>query len=208
MEVCGWFPARHTMGGDPGLGGLRAFEHPAVREWHRWLLEEWEPGSRYMLVTPCSNVKPYTRSPAARKVVGVLRRLGLWSGDGPDRVEWVFLSDLLLFVPYRRVEEYPACCYELHPADLLSSRRHYEMVVDLLARIVERVAPLLDAVVVFLPRMHLGIWRDARERARSWPREVVVKYTIFSMRELEEALRRTIPRRGSLLEYLGGGASV
>ena len=196
-KVDGRFPAKHYRGIDPALAGLKAFSHPTVREWHRWLLEEYEPRYSIALVTPCSNVKPYTRSPTSRKIAGLLRRLGLWGGSEPHGIEWLYLSDLLVLVPYQRAEEYPACCYELHPEELLRSPRHYNIVVEILARVVEMLAGRMDAVVVYLPRRHLAIWEDARRSARSWPREVRVKYTIFGVKELEEALRRIAADAGN-----------
>ncbi len=197
-KVGGRFPARYHLGVDPGLTGVRAFEHPAVQEWHRWLLEEWEPVSTTILLTPCSNVKPYTRSPTSRKIVGALRRLGLWDGTKP-RIDWVFLSDLLLLVPYERVEEYPACCYELHPEELLASRQHYELVVSLLSRLIESKLASRH-LILFLPKRHLAIWEEAYSRARLKPRIVTVKYTIFSTRQLEEALRVLLGSRQARLD--------
>ena len=185
----GRFPPRHYRGVDPGLVGLRAFEHPAVKAWHRWLLEEWGPRYGVVLVTPCSNVKPYTLSPTSRKVRGLLRRLGLWDGAGPRGIEWLYLSDLLVLVPYKRAEEYPACCYELHPDELLASRQHYELIVGLLSRLIEE--KLGDKqVILYLPRKHQRIWDDARRRASRGPREHRVKYSIFGTRRLEETVAR------------------
>ncbi len=183
----GRFPARHTGGVDPGLVGLRAFGHPAVREYHRWLLGEWEPRSTTLLLTPCSNVKPYTLSPTSRKVRGLLRRLGLWDGDRPRGIDWVFLSDLLVLVPYHRAEEYPACCYELHPDELLASPRHYNTVVEILSRLIE--GKLADRqVILYLPRKHLRIWEDARRRATRQPEEHRVRYSIFGVSGLREVI--------------------
>ena len=195
-DVSGRFPAKHAKGVDPELVGLRAFEHPAVLEWHRWVAEEYEPGSDVLLVTPCSNVKPYTRSPTSAKVRGVLRRLGLWDAatGRPRRLDWVYLSDLLALVPYERAEEYPACCYELHPDDLLSSPRHLATIASVVARALERLAERLDAVVLFLPSKHLMVWEEAEKRASRKPRVVRVKYSIFSVKGLEETLAGLLGR--------------
>ncbi|WP_167827774.1 hypothetical protein [Pyrolobus fumarii] len=189
----GRFPARHVSGVDPGLVGVRALDHPSVRAWHRWLLEVYEPRFRVALVTPCSNVKPYPLSPTSRKVAGLLRRLGLWNGFAPQGVEWLYLSDLLVFVPYWRAWDYPACCYELHPEEVLGDRRAFERVVGLLAAVVEvLVGRGLERVVLFLPRRHLRIWEEARSLASVWPLEVRVGYTLFSLRPLGEALSTVI----------------
>jgi len=197
----GRFPAKHAQGVDPELIGLKAFEHPAVKAWHEWLVEEWWPEFRIVLLTPCSNVKPYTRSPTSRKVKGVLRRLGLWDElhNKPWGVDWLYLSDLLVLVPYTRAEEYPACCYELHPEELLKSPKHYNVVVDLLARVLER--QLATAVVIaFLPRNYLRILGDALTRAKRRPVVHTVRYNIFSTRELEETLRRVLEEERRVAE--------
>ncbi|AEM38232.1 hypothetical protein Pyrfu_0360 [Pyrolobus fumarii 1A] len=187
----GRFPARHHLGIDPQLTGIRALEHRAVREWHHWLADRWLPEWPVLLITPCSNVKPYTRSPTSRKIAAVLRRLGLWRGGAPFGVEWLYLSDLLVLVPYVRAGEYPACCYELHPEELLKDRERYELIVGLLSDLIARkLWP--HTVILFLPRRHLELWSEAYSRARLKPRVVRVAYTIFSVRGLEEAVRAAV----------------
>ncbi len=184
----GWFPARHYAGLDPSLVGIGALDHPAVRAWHEWLLAEWRPRSHLLLVTPCSSVKPYPLSPTSRKVRGVLRRLGLWDGGEPRGVEWLYLSDLLVLVPYWRAWDYPACCYELHPEELLGSKSAYRRVVGVLAQVLERLSAMKVFVVTFLPRRHLRIWVDALALSAAELREERVRYTIFGTGELHEKL--------------------
>ncbi len=189
----GQAPPKHYSGLDPELVGLRAYSHPAVRAYWRWLLEEYKPSSSIALVTPCSNVKPYTRSPTSRKIKGMLRRLGLWdeSSNRPKGIEWLYFSDLLALVPYWRAEEYPACCYELPPTMLRDGYRN--LLVSIVSRVVARLCERgLRTIVTFLPRMHRELWSAARSSSSLWPMEVQVKYTIFSLRELESTLRRLI----------------
>lgn len=185
------WPAKHTAGLDPDLRGRRAYEHPAVREWWRWLLEDYRPPYPVAVVTPCSNVKPYNRSPPSRKLRGLLRRLGLWDTgeDKPRGITWLYFSDLLILVPYERVEEYPACCYEVPPDLVLEDNELLDEVAGRLASTLQALTGRgLREVVVFLPRKHLAIWEKAREEARTWPREVRVKYTLFSFRELGDTI--------------------
>jgi len=191
------WPAKHAAGLDPGLVGPRAFDHPAVGEWWRWLREDYEPAYPVALVTPCSNVKPYTRSPTSRKIRGLLRRMNLWDvdSDRPRGLVWLYLSDLLLLVPYERAGEYPACCYELHPDTVLGDEKLLEKVTTLLAEAMEGLVDRgLAQVVTFLPRKHLQLWNKAREKATKWPREAAVKYTLFSLRGLAEALSAALGR--------------
>lgn len=196
-DEAGRLVPRHHSGLDPGLVGERAYTHPAVQEWWRWLREEYRPPSPVALVTPCSNVKPYTRSPTSRKVRGLLRRLGLWGGGAPRGVTWLYFSDLLILVPYERAGDYPACCYEAPPDLVLGSQELRSMVTSLLAEAVERLVERgLREAVVFLPRKHLTLWREAREKAAKWPREYHTGYTIFSTRSLEKTLRKTLSLHG------------
>ena len=194
----GRFLPRHYAGLDPGLVGVKAFEHPAVKGYWRWLLEEYRPRHGIALVTPCSNVKPYTRSPTSRKIRGMFQRLGLWGDGGPLGVEWLYFSDLLILVPYSMAESYPACCYEVPPDLVLGDENLLELVVGLLAKAVEKLVEKgLERVIVFLPRKHLRLWDAARARASSWPFEVRVKYTLFSTRELAKAVEMVVGvRRG------------
>ena len=201
-ENGGW-PARHHRGLDPALVGARAFEHPAVRGWWRWLLEEYEPSYSTALVTPCSSVKPYTRSPTSRKIRGLLRRLGLWSEDSgrPRGIEWLYFSDPLLLVPYERAEEYPACCYEVPPDVVLGSPALLSLVTGLLATVMEELVDRgLEHVIVYLPRKDLTIWSRARERAARWPRETITKYDIFRFDGLPDALARLHGNAQELLQ--------
>ncbi len=187
----GRFLPRHTVGVDPELVGEKAFSHRAVREWWTWLLNGYTPQADTVLVTPCSNVKPYTRSPVSRKVRAILRRNGFWSdtSNRPVGLEWLYLSDLLILVPYWRAEEYPACCYEVPPDLVVSNQKLFSLVAGLLAKAVEGlVVRGLRRVIVFLPRKHLLIWTAARRQARRWPEEVQVRYHILRVRERLEPI--------------------
>ncbi len=200
----GRWPPRHLKGVDPALVGAKAFEHPAVREWWRWLLEEYRPRHSIALITPCSSVKPYTQSPTSRKIRGLLRRLGLWDGgsDRPAGIEWLYFSDLLLLVPYERAGEYPACCYEVPPDVVLGRPLLLNLVSALLATVVEDLVDRgLEHVIVFLPRKHQRLWNEARKRATRWPSETVTRYTIFGFDGLPDALRelRRVPEIQELL---------
>ena len=184
----------------PGLRGLEALEHPAVERWHRWLVEEYEPRHPLVLLTPCSNVKPYPRSPQSAKTRGVLQRLGLWDPEGPGcrgaprGVEWLYLSDLLILVPYEAAHLYPACCYELSPREVLGDPAARGRVTGLLAKAIDALAERGARVILAqLPRDHRILLEEALETASRPPRVEWVPYSLFrGHRILEEALRRVI----------------
>lgn len=187
---------KHHGGLDPALVGVKAFEHPAVKSYWEWLLEEYRPKHSIALIAPCSNVKPYTKSPTSRKIRGMLKRLGLWSGNKPRDIEWLYFSDLLILVPYQAAEGYPACCYEVPPDLVLGDRDLVELVAKLLAKAMERLVERgLERAIVFLPRKHLHLWDAARTRASSWPLETRVKYTLFSTRDLAKAVEAALEAR-------------
>ena len=195
----GRFLPRHTRGLDPGLAGEAAFEHPAVEAWWRWLVEEYTPHAQTALVTPCSNVKPYTRSPTSRKIRGLLRRLGLWdeSASKPRRLAWLYLSDLLLLVPYERAEEYPACCYEVPPDLVLNNERLYRLVTSKLAHVLQALYGRgLRRVVLFLPRKHMRLWSAAYAASGAGFEVISVGYHIFQVySRLEPVLREVVRGR-------------
>lgn len=191
----GRWPAR--MPGHPGIYGRDAWKHPDAIAWRRLAREELEPRHPVVLVTPCSNVKPYPRSPSSAKIRGVLRRLGLWDPEGPGLygaprgVEWIYLSDLLGVVPYDKAHEYPACCYEFPPD--LAMDGMAGLVIPEIRGVLERYLSRGRArtVVLYLPRLYLRVALPVVERSGVDVR--VVRYHIFwGHRELEKELRGVI----------------
>ncbi|GEM_PF-5329064 len=186
----GVFVSKHFLGIDPELVGVKAYNSGVVREWWQWIRSSYKPRSGFFLVTPCSNVKPYTMSPTSRKIKKMLERLGLWNTEAP-KVEWVYFSDLLILVPYYRAEEYPACCYDVPPQLVASRRDIIEKIVSETRLVIEALVDRgLEQVVVFLPKIHLSIWEEARESAIKWPSQVIVRYTFFSIRDLEVVVKK------------------
>ncbi len=185
-------PPRYFLGVDPELVGLKAFSHPAVKGWWHWLLNEYRPRYNVALLTPCSNVKPYTRSPTSRKIRGMLRRLGLWDSRAnmPRGIEWLYLSDLLVLVPYEKAEEYPACCYDLPPEVVIRNSEARQVIMQTLCSVMERLSHL--TLVTFLPRKHKTLLNESRNMCRNWPKQVDVNYTVFSLKELENTIKQVL----------------
>ncbi len=186
----------------PGLRGLEALDHPIVKYWHTWILRDYTPRHSIVLLTPCSNVKPYPRSPQSSKIRGVLRRLGLWDpagpgcGGAPRGLEWLYLSDLLMLVPYQAAHLYPACCYELSPREVLEDPTVRERVTGLLAGALDALAGKgVRLIVAQLPRDHRLLLEEALGKASRPPRVEWVPYSLFhGHRILEEFLGRVITR--------------
>jgi len=179
------------------ISGAGAFNHPAVRDWHRWLKEEWGPAPVPALVTPCSATKPYPKSPTSRKIRGVLRRLGLWDEGGaglygaPRGVEWAYLSDLLGLVPYARAHVYPACCYDVPPDLVIGNERLKSHLLSVLRPALQRLVATAPVTIVYLPRKHLGLFEEAIAGADG--NLVYIKFDIFrGHRSIEKVLREHV----------------
>ncbi len=99
----------------------------------------------------------------------------------------------MIIVPYDRAEDYPACCYDVPPQLVISRRDIVEKVVSKTRLVVEALVDRgVEQVVVFLPRLHLSIWEEARRRASKWPSQISVKYTLFSIKDLEATIRELV----------------
>ncbi len=175
---------------DPSLVGEKAFKHPSVLEWWNWLKTSYMPKHSLALITPCSRVKPYTKSPTSRKIRAMLRRLGLWSeNEGkPVGLEWLYFSDLLALVPYSKAEEYPACCYDVPPDLVLSKPQLLKYIVEPTCTVITR----FRRIITFLPRKHIVIWEKTIKPCKKHVVEIRVKYTIFSMKELEQTIVKEV----------------
>ncbi len=194
-RVDGRWPVKAEV--DPRLRGLGALNDPVVLEWHRFIVEVWRPRWRLALLTPCSNVKPYPRSPQSAKIRGVLARLGLWDPHGPGvkgaprGIEWLYLSDLLGLVPYQKAHEYPACCYELPPDEVLGNPQSLEIARARLREALSKLLDYLDGLVVYLPSKHRRIIGPL---LGDGGRIVWVRYHLFyGHKRLEEALSKLLP---------------
>ena len=172
----GGFPRKHRWRVDADLIAPAAFHSGRVRAFMEFIEYVWRPEGDVLLLSPCSNVKPYPLSPLNRKVGAALRRLGAWG-----RVEWVFLSDLLGPVPYKYTWVPPACCYEAPPGSVPGW--WLGLVRGVVSGWWERVRGFFEGVVAFLPRKYYGLAAPVLDDA------VIVRYDIFrGQKGVEEAL--------------------
>ncbi len=182
---------------DPSLRGSRAWESNVSAEWRWWAREELKARWEIVILTPCSNVKPYPRSPQSAKIRGVLKRLGLWNLEGagyrgePFKVDWIYLSDLLGLVPYTRALDYPACCYEFPPQSLDGNS---EFVIREIRGVLEgflsRNHGNIEVVIAYLPRFYRSLAKPVLERFKHNIRVIWVNFHLFyGHRRLEQTLR-------------------
>ena len=186
---------------DPALKGHGAIAHPAVIDWHYWVLEKYSPSEKIILITPCGKIKPYPKNPQSARLRKVLKRLGLWNYRGtgymgsPKGIEWIYLSDLLLIVPYERAMEYPACCYELSPEELMINESLHAKIINLLSKAFRKLREHI--LVAYLPSKHRHLLNEALNNIHldiHW-----VKYNLFyGHRRLEETLREVIKLKARL----------
>lgn len=181
------FPRKALWRADADLIVPLALTNSRVEEFMKLIAKLWKPSKDVLLLSPCSNVKPYPLSPLNRKVDAALRRLGVF-----NRVEWVFISDLLGPVPYEYTWVPPACCYDAPPQ--LVDAEYLRRVAEVVASWWERVRGYFSALVVFLPKKYLRlvmpILGDAGDAE-------ILKYDIFyGQRYVLSALRKVF--NGSL----------
>ena len=173
----------------PELIGERAFENSLVQGFWDYMIHRYRPQYDIALITPCSNVKPYPLSPMNLKIKGILRRLGLWDYKGKKPlIEWLFLSDLLGFVPYTYSWIPPACCYDVPPDIVETKKTLYRKIKHILEEAWVRISPFYNKIIIYLPQKYYKFLPRRLDASKT----VFVKYHIFRTKILEESLVREI----------------
>ncbi len=169
----------------PDLIGIRAFESSMVIWFWDYMIYRYKPLYDTVLITPCSNVKPYPLSPMNRKIIGILRRNKLWDEEkNRPLIEWLFLSDLLGFVPYTHTWIPPACCYDVPPDIVEDNEKLHKTVRNVVEKTWQRIHPYYRKAIIYLPkRYHKLLPKDYGN-----PTKIMVKYNLFSTREIERVL--------------------
>lgn len=145
----------HKNGVDDDL-----FEHPHVKLYHEYIFSVWEPDQCDILVLlPCTNVKPYRRSPIHRAMLSYAKRI---SKRGV-KIEIYAISEPMLIVPLKYDNLYPVANYDFPPKDM--KRHERKKFVDLLAKILPKIVARRKKIVAFMPRHHSGILMDAIKKA-------------------------------------------
>jgi|GEM_PF-6018000 len=146
----GGFPRKHRFRVDADLIAPVALHSSRVEAFTEFVSSYWRPEGDILLLSPCSNVKPYPLSPLNRKIESGIRKIGAWK-----RIEWVFISDLLGPVPYEYTWVHPACCYDANPSTIpfwwLNSLR------EILVRWWRRVKGYFSHVITHLPASYTKI---------------------------------------------------
>lgn len=181
----GGFPRRHRFRVDADLIAPAAFLSSRAEAFMEFVTRYWRPEGSTILLSPCSNVKPYPLSPINRKVGAAIKRAGAWG-----MVEWVFISDLLGPVPYKYTWVPPACCYDARPDEV---PHHWMSVVrDAVKAWWRRVKGYFTSVLVFLPKRYLPLVEEILNDHEAAP--TIIRYDIFHSQKSVEALLRDIIR--------------
>lgn len=190
----GLFPRKQFFHFNPLLSGEIAYVNGLVEAYWDEMRFRWRPRNEYLLLTPCSNVKPYPASPSNTKIRMMLKRLGLWHHDIPAGIDWVFISDLLGPVPYERTWIEPACCYDVPPQILERNPGFAKKIRDVVRTWWIRVKEYYRIVYLYLPKKymeHVAFILDSNDN----PKIIHVKYHIFhGSRRLEETIKKTIKK--------------
>ncbi len=156
----------------------------------------WKPSSNVLLLSPCSNVKPYPKSPMNSKIKSVLQSLDLWDKylDKP-LIDWVFISDLLGPVPYNYTWIPPACCYEA-PPNILDEYSDLKNIVEhVISTWWNRVKGYYKHVLVYLPKKYHQITKTIIQHHGN-PTIYMLTYHIFyGQRTIEKTLRLLLKDR-------------
>jgi len=142
------FPRKHRWRLDADLIPPHALRNSRVEAFIEHITRYWRPEGDILLLSPCSNVKPYPLSPINRKIEASIKRAGAW-----ERVEWVFISDLLGPVPYEYTWVPPACCYDARPSDV--PRHWVRHVIESVEEWWGHVKGFFTSVIAFLPSKYI-----------------------------------------------------
>ncbi len=176
----------------PCLTGTRAFYNSMVENFWNYMIYYYKPNYNVALITPCSNVKPYPLSPMNRKIIGILKRSKLWDEDRKKPlIEWLFLSDLLGFVPFTHTWIPPACCYDVPPDIVEENSELYMKIKNVIDKTWLRIHTYFDKAIIYLPkRYHKLLPKDYGN-----PSKIIVKYNIFDTKILQKVLTQQIITR-------------
>ncbi len=180
--------------GEP-ITGPNAFFHPSVSKWHKWLIENFVPNEKIVLITPCSKKKPYPTTSQSGKIRRILEKLKMWNprahgykGNAVG-IQWIYLSDLLVIVPYEKATEHPACCYEYPPDYIMNNPVIHEQYIRILGKILSKFGD--TTIVTYLPRKHKDMLKKAIESHGLNIDMISVKYNIFyGIRNLYKTLEQ------------------
>ncbi len=187
------FRRRQFIHLSPELLGIFAFHNSLVKQHWNFMMYTWKPEYSILLVSPCSNVKPYPRSPMNQKIRKVLMKHYLWDiSRNKPLIDWVFISDLLGPVPYVMSFIPPACCYEFPPSLLESIHKAKEQLSSVISTWWNRVKGYYALKIIYLPQKYYGF--SSKILSKPYNDNVYkVKYGIFyGQRYIDEILSKTL----------------
>ncbi len=192
----GLFPRKQHVHFNPLLADQYAYMNNLVHRHWEYMVYSWKPSNSLLLLTPCSNNKPYIKSPMNTKIRRILQRLELWDkgSDQPSGIDWVFISDLLGPVPYNYTWVEPACCYEA-PPNILDDKPCLEnKVIEVIKQWWNRVHGYYKNVLYYLPVKYHRLTSTIKKHHGNPQIHIITYHIFYGQRYIEKVLLR-ITRR-------------
>jgi len=136
--------------------GEDPFKHPVVKKWHEILLNDWKSYKDFVVLLPCTSVKPYHLSPTHKIAYSIMKGY-------EDIVQFYSVSEPMLLVPREYEDCYPFNSYD-YPPSLMTSEEKEEF-VELLSKALLKISTMHKVIVGVLPKHHFAITKRALELA-------------------------------------------
>ncbi|MEM3845227.1 MAG: DUF5591 domain-containing protein [Candidatus Parvarchaeota archaeon] len=134
--------------------GFDPFQHPVVKKWHEYFLNNWHSEKEIALLLPCTSVKPYNRSATHKLAYSLLRKYKL-----EDKVQVYSVSEPMLLVPRELENCYPFNSYD-YPPSLMTEEEKQEF-IRLLSIALSHVHKIHKRIIAVLPKHHYKIVYEA-----------------------------------------------
>ena len=134
--------------------GFDPFQHPVVKKWHEYFLNNWHSNREIALLLPCTSVKPYNKSATHKLAYSLLRKYKL-----EDKVQVYSVSEPMLLVPRELENCYPFNSYD-YPPSLMTEEEKQEF-IRLLSIALSHIHNIHKRIIAVLPKHHYKIVYEA-----------------------------------------------
>ncbi|MFP3261039.1 MAG: DUF5591 domain-containing protein [Sulfolobus sp.] len=129
------------------------FQHPAVKEWHNYLFTKWRSDKRVAFLLPCTQEKPYYKSPTHVIAYSVLK---------DANVQIYSVSEPMLLVPRVYEDCYPFSDYDYPPSKMTPKEK--EEFIQLLSEALKVISKHHEVIIGVLPKHHFNVVSEASKR--------------------------------------------